>query len=310
MANPLALALDIGATKLAAALIAADGDVVRVDRAPTCRDEGREAVLARLLALADDVRGDAATAAVGIACGGPLDAAAGVLLGPLHLPGWDRVEIVRLAEERFGVPATLVNDASAGAWGEYRAGAAADAGSAVYLTVSSGLGGGVVLDGRLLAGATTNGGELGHVCVRPGGRRCTCGRLGCAEAYVAGTQLVLRAQEAMAAGRASALADERVLDARAIVRLAASDPLAHELWSEALACLGQLVTDLVNVLEPEVVVLDGGLTHEDALIDAVREAVGRDAMPPIRRAVRVERAALGGAAPAVGAGLLALERAA
>ena len=167
-----------------------------------------------------------------------------------------------------------------------------------------------MLDGRLLTGATTNGGELGHVCVRPGGRRCTCGRLGCAEAYVAGTQLVERAREAMGAGRTSALADVADPDAEAIVGLAGTDELARELWADALDCLGQLVTDLVNVLEPEVVVLDGGLTKQPALVDAVRTAVGTDAIAPIRRVVRVERAALGGTAPAVGVGLLALERAA
>lgn len=305
-----ALALDIGATKLAVALVEADGGIRRIDRTPTRRDDGPDAVLDRLFALADRVLDGVAPSAVGIACGGPLDARTGALIAPLHLPGWDHIEIVRLAEERFGAPAVLANDASAGAWGEFRAGAARDAGSEVYLTVSSGLGGGAVLGGRLLVGATTNGGEFGHVCVRPGGRRCTCGRLGCAEAYVAGTQLVERALEAMAAGRASALAAVQDLDAAAIVRLAATDDLARELWADALECLGQVVTDLVNVLEPEVVVLDGGLTSEDAVIAAVRTAVEADAIAPIRRVVRVERAALGGAAPAVGAGLLALEHAA
>lgn len=305
-----ALALDIGATKLAVALVDADGGIRRIDRTPTLRDDGPDAVLDRLFALADRVLDGVQPDAVGIACGGPLDTRAGVLLGPLHLPGWDHVEIVRLAEERFGAPAVLANDASAGAWGEFRAGAAKGAGWQVYLTVSSGLGGGAVLDGRLLVGATTNGGEFGHVCVRPGGRRCTCGRLGCAEAYVAGTQLVERARGAMSAGRASALAGVQDLDAAAIVRFAADDDLARELWADALDCLGQVVTDLVNVLEPEVVVLDGGLTREDALVDAVRRAVAADAIAPIRGVVRVERAALGGTAPAVGAGLLALEHAA
>lgn len=305
-----ALALDIGATKLAVALVGADGGIVRIDRTPTLRDDGPEAVLERLLALAERVRGETVVAAAGIACGGPLDPRGGVLLGPLHLPGWDHVEIVRLVEQRFGVPAVLVNDASAGAWGEYRAGAAAGAASTVYLTVSSGLGGGAVLDGRLLTGATGNGGELGHVCVRPGGRRCSCGRRGCAEAYVAGTQLVARAREAIAVGRPSALAHVDPLEAAAVAHLAGSDDLARELWADALDCLGQLVADLVNVLEPEVVVLDGGLTNRPDLIDAVRRAVGADAIAPIRRVVRIERAALAGTAPAVGAGLLALERAA
>ncbi|MGT2426427.1 ROK family protein [Amnibacterium kyonggiense] len=301
-----ALALDIGATKLAVALVDADGAVLRTERTATRRDDGPAAVLERLWALAERVRGDERPAATGIACGGPLDAAAGVLLGPLHLPGWDRVPIVRLAEERLGRPALLVNDASAGAWGEFRAGAAADARSCVYLTVSSGLGGGAVLDGRLLVGATTNGGELGHVVVRPGGRRCACGRRGCAEAYVAGTQLVGRAREAIAAGRATALRGD--VDAEGIAALADADDLAHELWSDALDCLGQLATDLVNAFEPEVLVLDGGLSRRAGLVETVRRAVAEDAIAPIRAVARVERAALDGAAPAVGAGLLALER--
>ena len=148
------------------------------------------------------------------------------------------------------------------------------------------------------------------MCVRPGGRRCACGRLGCAEAYVAGTQLVERAREAMVAGRSSALADIDDLDAEAIVGLTDRDDLARELWADALDCLGRLVTDLVNVLEPEVVVLDGGLTNRADLVEAVRGAVAAEAVAPIRRLVRIERAALGGTAPAIGAGLLALERAA
>ena len=114
------------------------------------------------------------------------------------------------------------------------------------------------------------------------GRRCACGRLGCAEAYVAGTQLVERVREAVAAGRSTALDPGPALDAEAIVAAASSDPLADELWSEALACLGQLVTDLVNVLEPEVVVLDGaesGQTIEVAQSEKQRLLAAAAAAP-------------------------------
>lgn len=304
-----ALALDIGATKLAVGLVDSAGTLRRSVRCPTGRDDGPDAVIGRLFALADQALDGERPAAVGIACGGPLDAPGGVLLGPLHLPGWDHVAIGPLAADRFGAPAVLVNDASAGGWGEFRLGAATGARSMLYLTVSSGMGGGAVLGGRLLTGATTNGGEFGHICVRPGGRRCMCGRLGCVEAYVAGTQLVARAREALAAGRDSALASVEPLDAEALAGLVGTDDLATELWQEGVACLGQAVTDLVNVFEPEVVVIGGGLSRAGAMLfDPVRQAVERDAMRPIRDLVRILPAALGGDAPAVGAGLLALDR--
>lgn len=308
MSGPIqALALDIGATKLAAALVDATGHVTRWSSRPTLRDEGPDRVIERLFELGEQTAANETIAAVGVACGGPLDADAGLLLGPLHLPGWDRVPIGPSAAARFGVPTVLVNDGSAGAWGEFRWGAARGTGSMVYVTVSSGMGGGAVLDGRLLRGATTNGGEFGHILARPGGRRCTCGRLGCVEAYVAGTQMAERAHELMAEGRASVLADLEVT-AEQIAGLVGTDDLATEIWQDGLDCLGTALTDLVNVLEPQMVVLGGGLTRSGGLLlDPVRRTITREAMRPIGQTVTVRRAALGDTAPAAGAGALALD---
>lgn len=309
MTGRTALALDIGATKLAAALVDDAGRATGWRSIPTRVQEGPDAILARLADLGRDVLGGTAPAVVGVSCGGPLDPERGLLLGPLHLPGWDRVPVVAWAEERFGVPAVLLNDASAGAWGEYRAGAAREAGSMVYLTVSSGVGGGAVLDGRLLIGASGNGGEFGHLVVRPGGRRCKCGRLGCMEAYTAGTQMAARAREAMDGGRASALAAIGTPSAADVARLRDDDGLAGEIWSEGVDALAQAVTDLVNVLEPAVVVLGGGLVRAgDALLGPVRDRVAAEAMAPIRAVTRVVPAALGDEAPAVGVALWALDR--
>ena len=302
-----ALALDIGATKLAACVVDEEGRASRWTAAPTRVEEGPDRILERLLALGEEALGSAEVEAVGISCGGPLDPAAGLLLGPLHLPGWDRVPVVDLVTRRFDRPAVLLNDASAGAWGEHVAGAARGSGSSVYLTVSPGVGGGAVLDGRLLMGASGNGGEFGHVLVRPGGRRCDCGRLGCMEAYAAGTQMARRAQEAVAAGERTALADCDPPTGADVARLAATDEVARDIWDDAVDALATAVVDLVNVLEPAVVVLGGGVTGAgEALMGPVRDRVAAETMPPIRAVVRVERAALGDRAPAVGAGLRAL----
>ena len=137
-------------------------------------------------------------AAVGIGCGGPLDSAAGVLIAPLHLPGWTDVADRRSsASAEFGLPAVLDNDATAAAAGEHRFGAGRGTSNMVYLTVSTGVGGGVILDGRVFRGRTGNGGELGHVTVDWRGRLCKgCGRRGCLEAYASGTSIAERAREA------------------------------------------------------------------------------------------------------------------
>lgn len=316
MTSP-ALGLDIGGTKLAVSVVLPDGSCPHVLIEPTRRDEGPDAVVGRLLELgraAVAAAGEAGRdlAAVGISCGGPLDRATGVLLCPPHLPGWIDVPIVALAEAAFGVPAYLENDATAAALGEYRYGAARGSRTAVYLTISTGVGGGAVIDGRLHRGAAGNGGEMGHITVHPGGRLCTCGRRGCLEAYCSGTQIALRARaaavESVAAGRRTVLAVADLTAADVTAAAAAGDPVAVEVWNETVELIGQAVTSLVNILEPDVVVLGGGVTRSGAmLLDPVRDAVRAGAMGPAAAAARVEVAGLGDLVGIVGAGAVAFD---
>ncbi|MDR1238459.1 MAG: ROK family protein, partial [Propionibacteriaceae bacterium] len=193
--NAPVLGLDIGGTKLAVAVVTDDGLTHGLLIEPTRRDRGPDDVIARLFDMghrAVAASGFAAVGAVGISCGGPLDAKNGVLLNPFHLPGWIGIPITRMAEAEFGVPAVLQNDASTAALSEYRYGAGKGLSTVVYLTISTGVGGGIVVDGRLYHGAAGNGGELGHITVRPGGRDCSCGRKGCLEAYCSGTNIGVR----------------------------------------------------------------------------------------------------------------------
>ena len=312
------LGLDIGGTKLAVAVVWPDGSTAGLLVAPTQRDDGPARVLERLFALGHDAvaaAGVPGVAAVGISCGGPLDADAGVLLGPLHLPGWDAVPVVALAAAAFGVPAALENDATAAALGEHRHGwgrtLSAGAGTLLYLTLSTGVGGGAVVDGRLHRGAAGNGGELGHLVVQRGGRPCVCGRAGCLERYASGTSIAERAVEALQVdGARSALADLPVVRAEDVAAAArAGDPLARAVWDETTALLGEAVTDLVNVFEPDLVVLGGGVSRAGAqLLDPVRAVVRKEAMRPAAAAVRVETAALGDAVGVVGAAAVAFDR--
>lgn len=306
------LALDIGGTKLAVAVVTDDGAVHGLRIRPTRREEGPQAVIRRLFDMGHEAVAESGlgpVGAVGIACGGPLDAPAGLLQSPPHLPGWDDIPIGPLASQEFGVPFALENDATAAAVAEHRYGAGRGLRSLVYLTVSTGIGGGVILEGRLHRGAAGNGGELGHITVRRGGRACSCGRAGCIEAYASGTSIAQRAREALAADPGSSLAGLPAVTAADVsAAAAAGDPLARRLWDETTDLLGCAVADLVNVLEPELVVLGGGVTRSGAmLLDPVRALVAREAMPPAARAATVTLAALGDVVCVVGAGAIALD---
>jgi len=311
--RPAVLALDIGGTKLAVGVVTDDGEVHAFLVEPTRRETGPDDVIRRLFELGERAlreSGRGGVDAVGISCGGPLDADRGVLTGPLHLPDWIDVPIVDLARARFGAPAVLANDASLGALGEHRYGAARGARTMIYLTISTGIGGGAVIEGRLHRGAAGNGGEFGHVLVRSGGRECLCGRRGCLEVYASGSSIAARAREAVAErGASSALAALPEVRAEHVVAAAADgDPLASELWDETLDLLGSALTDLVNVFEPDVVVLGGGVTRSgDALLLPLRDRIARDAMGPAARAVRVVLAGLGDEVCVAGAGALALD---
>jgi glucokinase len=301
------LALDIGGTKLAAGVVDTSGRVHSFVVASTLAQEGPDSGLERLFELGRKAVAESGVAwpavgAVGIGAGGPLDAARGVLIAPPHLPGWVEVPLTQRAEEAFGVPAALENDATAAAAGEHRFGAGAGTRHMVYLTISTGVGGGIVIDGRLYRGAGGNGGELGHVTVDCHGRPCRgCGRHGCLEAYVSGTSIAERAREA---GMEGAVAADVAEAAKA------GDPVATAVWDETVEALACGLTSIVNLFEPELVVLGGGVVSGtgEQLLGPVRTRVLAESMPPAAAGVQIVAAALGERAGVVGAAAIAIER--
>jgi len=297
------LGLDIGGTKLAAGVVAPDGDVHGFVSAPTHGERGPEDGLARLFdlgrrALAESGIANGDLAGVGVGCGGPLDSERGVLIAPLHLPGWENVAAAELATAAFGRPAVLDNDATAAAAAEHRFGAGRGRSNMVYLTISTGVGGGVVLDGRLHRGPTGNGGELGHVTVDWHGRLCRgCGRRGCLEAYASGTSIAERAREA---GMDVASAAEVSAAARD------GDPTAQQVWQETCEALGCGITSIANLFEPELIVLGGGVVRTgDQLLEPVRAYVREQAMCS---GVEIVATTLGDAVGVAGAAAVAYER--
>ncbi|HZQ81510.1 MAG TPA: ROK family protein [Gaiellaceae bacterium] len=302
------LALDIGGTKIAAGVVDADGHTRSFVVKPSRTELGVDAVLGDLFSLGRTAVEESGVdwrqiEAIGIGCGGPLDAEQGVLLAPPHLPGWHDVPVKELAEREYERGVTLENDATAAAAGEHRWGAGAGVDNMVYLTISTGVGGGVVIGGRLYRGSSGNGGELGHVTVDWHGRRCRgCGRLGCLEAYVSGTSIAERAQEA---GLAGATAERVAAAARD------GDELAVRVWDETVEALSCGLISIVNLFEPQLVVLGGGVTRSgDQLLAPVREAVRAGAMQPAGDTVDVVISAFGDRVGVVGAAAIVFDGAA
>lgn len=303
-----ALGLDIGGTKLAAGVVRSDGAVASLLTRPTDGADGPERVIVRLLDLARDAIAETDVASsqlagIGIGCAGPLDAVRGVVQGPPNLPGWREVPLVARVEEALSLPTRLENDASAATLGEFVHGAGRGCDHMLYLTISTGVGGGAVIDGVLHRGRTGNGGEFGHIVVVHGGRQCGCGSRGCLEAYVSGTSIAARARERLAAGSPSSLAALPEVTAADVTAAAgAGDALAAELWEETGDILGSGLAGLVNAFELEVVVLGGGVTRGGArLLDRVRERALARAMPAAARDCRIVLAALGDRVGVVGA---------
>ncbi|MFW6598403.1 ROK family protein [Propionibacteriaceae bacterium Y2011] len=303
--TPPVLALDIGGTKLATAVVDAEGGVHGLEVGPTTRGGGPGPVLDDLARQAERSLTRAASSmpydhldeaigAIGITSGGPLDIGTG-RVSPTHLPDWHDVPVTDWATARFGRPAVVDNDATAAALAEHRWGAGRGLGSVLYLTLSTGLGGGLVIDGVPFRGATGNGGEPGHLLVVPGGRPCSCGRRGCLEAYCSGTSIAARAAE---------VSGTRV-DAKDLATMArAGDPVAIRIWQETADLLAQGIVDLANVWDPELVVLGGGVSRSaDLLLGPIRHAVATQAMTPTR-SCRVEATALGESTALLGAGAI------
>ena len=309
-------AVDLGGTKILSLVVDEAGRVVGEDLRATEAAGGPEAVLRRIhdsLRAALRAAGAGATlGAVGIAAPGPIDAGRGVVVEAPNLPGWANVPIAARLGELLGCPTMLENDANATAWGEFTAGAGKGSRHMIYMTISTGIGGGLVLDGRLYRGANGGAGEIGHVPLVADGPRCGCGAHGCLEALASGTAIARRARELMAEGRAPVLA-------RLVATSGVTAELVHEAAQqgdggaraaieEAGRHLGSGLVTFVNLFNPDLIVIGGGAAKIGAmLLDPALEEMHASAMRLAREHVRIVPAALGDRAGALGIAALARE---
>ena len=263
-------------------------------------EAGRRAVEASGLAWGD-------VAAVGLGSPGTMDLEAGVLIDPPNLPGWENLPIRQRLGDRLGKPTVLQNDANAAAYGEYWAGAGRNTRSLVLFTLGTGIGGGIIIEGRILEGRHSHGAECGHIVIQmENGRQCSCGALGHLEAYASATALVKRAEEALERGESSSLREVLAADAltgRAVSEAAESgDALARRLMRETAHYLAVGAVSLMHTIDPEIVLFAGGMIKAGpTFLEAIREDIRAMAFPIPASRTRVDYAELGGAAGFIGA---------
>lgn len=303
----VAVGVDVGGTKLLALGVTADGQVVGRERR-TSPVGDPDALVDEIVGL---VRSFGGSRPVGAGVAGIVGRDGVVRYGP-NLDVQDLALRERL-EEALGVPVTVANDATVALFGELRAGTARGTRDVVMITLGTGVGGAVVVGGRLADGATGMAGELGHVPVLDGGRECPCGNKGCLEAYASGTAIGLVARERLElTDDPSSLRDVDEVDGKAVTMAALDgDRLALEVLRAAGYWLGVGLTGIVNVLDPEVVVVGGGAatTAAPILLPEAFEVLSRRILGAGHRPVpEIVQAGLGDDAGAIGAGLLAVER--
>jgi glucokinase len=312
MAGPRVIAVDLGGTKLLAGVLSDDGVVVKRTVRPTVV-ESQEALLAELDAAIGELR-EEDVGAIGVGLPSTIDQRVGRAVSSVNIP-LAGIDFREHLTTRFGLPAAIENDANAAALAEHRFGAGRGSQHMVMLTLGTGVGGGLILNGELYRGAVGAAGELGHITLDLDGPPCqgTCPGLGHLEALASGTATDHLAQKIAAdqpdgdLGRAAAAG--RTVDAHLAVDLAAGGPGdARDLLERVGFVLGTGIASLVNVFNPELVVVGGGFARAgDLLLEPARRVVAERALLPARELVRIVPALLGAEAGLIGAGLVGFE---
>lgn len=308
------ISIDLGGTQVRVALLEGPR-IIRRASAETAVTGGPPAILSQFETLIDQVcdgTDPKSTAGIAISSAGPLDSEAGIILGIPTIPGWEIFPIRSVLSDRFDLPVLLENDGIAAAFGEWRHGAGRGLQNMSYLTVSTGIGGGIVVDGRLMRGIKGLAGHVGHMRLSQAGPQCACGASGCFEALASGTALGIRgraASRALPSGFLGLAAQTDVVSARQVFEGArAGDQQCLSLVAQEARYLGQGITSMIHLFSPERVVMGGGVAQAFGLMETgIHEVIRADALPPFKD-VRVVQAELSDNSGLIGAAAMMLER--
>jgi len=314
--SSLIVAVDLGGTQIRAALCGIDGQIFRRVAKLTEAKDGPDAVIDRLYAAITEALGDAPPAdvvGIGIGAPGPLNPITGVVLEAPNLPGWCNVPLRTLVSERFARPTFLGNDANVAGLAEYLYGAGHGIRDQIYLTISTGIGSGIIVDGRMLLGSEGLAAEAGHMIVVPSGPLCGCGAHGCLEAVAAGPAIARDVVTRIKSGKKSRVTklvdgDLSKVDAK-VVNVAAQlgDKVSIAAFRRAGSYLGIGIANLLRLFNPRMVVLGGSVTKAGPLLfDPMHEAIKANTLPFYWEGLAITAAALGDDVGLLGAAALAV----
>jgi glucokinase len=304
-------AVDLGGTKLRSIVAEDSGSILAQDIGLSKAQDGLDVVLDRIVASLDASLAKAEIAraelkGLGIASPGPVDTARGIVPGAPQLPGWQDVPLGRLLEERIGVPTRLENDATAAALGEHRFGAGRGSRYMLYITVSTGVGGGIIIDGELYGGKSGAAGEVGHIVIDMNGPPCGCGGRGCLEALASGTAIAKRGEQLAESGESPVLVRLReekgpITSEMMLRAVEMGDVASREGFRQAGHYFGVALASYVNIFDPEVIVIGGGVAKVgELLLEQARVTMESLAMAQPLKGVRLVVAELGELGGALG----------
>ena len=316
----LILGVDLGGSKISAIVADAQANIIARDDRDTCAEQGSEEVIGRIIQSIKQVMASPQVAAsadivgIGIGAAGACEAATGVITSSPNLPGWVNIRLKDIIQREFGLRTYLDNDAAVAALAEHRFGAGAGIDNLIYVGVGTGIGGGIIIDGRLYRGASGTAAEIGHMTIDVHGPRCNCGNTGCWETFASGTALAREAVKRIEAGAQTTILsfvdrDLNKVSAQTVFSAAEQgDKLARELILRTGRYLGVGLVNLVNIFNPELILIGGGLSQMGQLLLApAAEVVRERAFELPAKAVRIELNRLGTDAGVLGAVALVLQ---
>jgi glucokinase len=311
------IGVDLGGTNIVVGVLPiSGGEVLALRSIPTESHRGAKYVVDRMIAMIEETLAEILAmhggarddfAGVGIGSPGPLDRATGTVINTPNL-GWRNFPLRDLISNGVRLPATLDNDGNCAAYGEWWLGVGRDVDTLVGLTLGTGIGGGIVLNGEIYHGVSDVAGELGHMTIDSTGRKCKCGNYGCLEAYASGPAIAARAIEGIETGGESMLSDmvggrlAEITAATVYEAVVLGDPYANDVMRETAKFLGAGVANIINILNPAMVVIDGGVTRAgDHLFVPLRAEVRRRAFRSAEEACQIVSSQLPGTAGVIGA---------
>lgn len=305
------IGIDIGGTNVKAGVVDDRNVMVAKKSIATEAERGFQHVFDRIVALIDELIGSAGLsraelAAIGCGSPGPLSHDAGIIYAAPNMPGWTNIALRELLEGAVGVRVSLENDANAAAFGEFTSGAGRGARHMVMLTLGTGIGGGIVANGRLLRGAFENAGEIGHFILYPDGQACPCGQRGCFERYASASAVARRFQRAALTGAETSLNNETVTSHKVATAARSGDALAKRIWDEACRDLARGCVSVQRLVSTRRFVLGGGLSGAgDQLLGPLRRHFAELTWNIADDVPEFELARLGNDAGVIGAAALA-----